>query len=166
MHLETIEEIRALVAETIERCGCADHPIPPIKFNRRFTRALGCLRWHREERRADSIEFSAQAWPHLTLAERRQTVIHEACHLADAYKRGDSDHSWRWRTLMLKCGESPDRTMRTTYTPPRRANTRPRVSCTECGALHRIPKRAERMWLDGAARCAKCRTPLPTKEAA
>jgi len=64
------------------------------------------------------LRYSSKFWPTLSDAERRNTIIHEVCHLAVERlyghcakpKEGEIlvlDHGSQWQSLMTKCGEAP-----------------------------------------------------------
>ena len=87
--------------------GSLDPDLIRIEFNNRMTRAIGRAEYKHP---CDyCIKLSAPLWPRASEAERRNTVIHEACHLIDHYRTGTMSHGVSWRRLMQNCGESPDR---------------------------------------------------------
>jgi predicted SprT family Zn-dependent metalloprotease len=62
------------------------------------------------------VQISTRWWDKLDLAEKENTVVHEACHLASFvldYKRvvreGRKGHGEFWAALHLKCGRPPRR---------------------------------------------------------
>lgn len=57
------------------------------------------------------IRLSVPLWERASEQDRRETVIHEACHVVVFYKDGNSSsHGLEWREAMLNCGVEPNRT--------------------------------------------------------
>ena len=81
-----------------------------IEWNRRFTRRLGDAAYRSTTFRA-RIRLSLPLWPRTTEEDRRETVIHETCHLIAFYKFGQvaAPHGTEWKEAMQNCGIQPTR---------------------------------------------------------
>lgn len=102
-----IEECRELVRWAFKRMG---HPYLcdkiNISFNKRFTRRMGDASFITKQIRLSGSELWARATPE----QRRQTIIHEACHIVQALlSPSERPHGPVWRQLMVKCGLEPKR---------------------------------------------------------
>lgn len=101
------------VEETLEILGHLDlleHL--KIGWSSRFTSAMGKARYSLVTK---EIRFSIPLWPRATEEQRRETVIHEVCHIVSRKEANDRGiniraHGPEWRALMRKCGVKPDRT--------------------------------------------------------
>lgn len=115
-----IEKIRKWVVFACKACDCPELGCKiPIYFNSRFTAKLGRARMfytHNKKVLSDFyIEFAAKIWPTTPEDCKRNTAIHEACHVIEAYLygwHGGKPHGVRWKTLMRQCGEKPERTFK------------------------------------------------------
>lgn len=112
--------------------ACDSNDVPELKhkidfeFNGRFTRRLGDAIYNRRKGRG-FIRLSAPLWPRATEEERRETVIHEACHVVVGYKYQNQKvvdaHGGEWRSAMNLCGLEPLRTHRVDRTGIARRQT-------------------------------------------
>ena len=84
-----------------------------VEWNRRFTKRLGDAAYNSVTFRA-RIRLSIPLWPRASDQDRRETVIHEACHLIAFYKFGQvaAPHGTGWKQAMRNCGIRPLRTHR------------------------------------------------------
>jgi len=82
-----------------------------VEWNRRFTRRLGDGHYSLLSMRA-RIRLSLPLWPRASEVDRRETVIHEVCHVIVFYKYGVfvRPHGAEWRQAMKNCGVQPVRT--------------------------------------------------------
>lgn len=83
-----------------------------VEWNRRFTRRLGDAAYSPINYGA-RIRLSIPLWPRASEADRRETVIHEACHIIAVYKFGGYvvvPHGPEWKEAMKNCGVEPLRT--------------------------------------------------------
>ncbi len=92
-------------------CECNDVPelylAITIEWNRRFTRRLGDGMYHPRSYQA-RIRLSIPLWSRASAEERRETVIHEACHVIVGYKCGSvPSHGPEWKDAMRNCGLEP-----------------------------------------------------------
>lgn len=61
------------------------------------------------------VRFSVPLWPRATDEERKQTVIHEICHLVAAHeahlagRKVSSSHGREWKAVMRRAGVTPKR---------------------------------------------------------
>ena len=133
-----------------------------IEFNYRYTRVLGRA-IYRCKGKPSQILLSAKLWPRATEKQRRETVIHEACHLV-AYHEANGKkirpHGLEWQSLMLKCGVRPERCH--TVDIDGLSKRRPVKATCECEKPHYLSKRKARRILDGEIKC-RCTTRLAEK---
>ena len=79
-----------------------------VEWNPRFTRRLGDAAYNSITFRA-RIRLSSPLWPRTSEEDRRETVIHEACHIIVGYKFGQvaAPHGSEWKEAMRNCGVEP-----------------------------------------------------------
>jgi SprT protein len=79
-----------------------------VEWNPRFTRRLGDAGYRPTTYRA-RIRLSIPLWPRTSERDRRETVIHEACHIIIGYRFGfvAAPHGSEWRLAMRNCGVKP-----------------------------------------------------------
>jgi SprT protein len=78
-----------------------------VEWNPRFTRRLGDGIYSPVTFRA-RIRLSLPLWPRASEKDRRETVIHEACHCIVGYKHGVvAPHGLEWKAAMRNCGVEP-----------------------------------------------------------
>ena len=81
-----------------------------VEWNPRFTRRLGDGGYNRHSMGA-RVRLSLPLWPRASEADRRETVIHETCHVIIGYKFGNARHHGpEWKEAMKNCGVEPQRT--------------------------------------------------------
>jgi SprT protein len=81
-----------------------------VEWNARFTRRMGDALYSPSTFRA-RIRLSIPLWERASEQDRRETVIHEACHLVVFYKHPNAaQHGPEWREAMRNCGVEPQRT--------------------------------------------------------
>ena len=81
-----------------------------VEWNARFTRRMGDALYSPSTFRA-RIRLSIPLWGRASEQDRRETVIHEACHLVVYYKNCNAaQHGPEWREAMRNCGVEPQRT--------------------------------------------------------
>jgi len=96
------------------RFACDSNEVPElaqvilVEWNRRFTRRLGDAGYSSTTYRA-KIRLSLPLWPRASDQDRRETVIHEVCHLVAYYKFGQvaAPHGSQWQEAMKNCGVEP-----------------------------------------------------------
>lgn len=113
--------------------------------------------------------FSRQMWGVIKLSrsifnngensieDKRETVVHEACHIVDIYNRQTTDHSYQWKKLMLQCGYSGDRLHEMKIERPNSVS----INCAYCGMhynmlIKTMKKRHKKTGNIGY--CTKCRS--------
>ena len=81
-----------------------------VEFNRRFTRRMGDALYNRYRYLA-RIRLSVPLWSRASTDDRRETVIHETCHIIVKYKLDPftPDHGAEWKQAMKNCGCEPNR---------------------------------------------------------
>ena len=82
-----------------------------VEWNPRFTARLGDGSYSVITMEA-KIRLSIPLWPRASEKDRRETVLHEACHVITKYKFGPfvANHGPEWKTAMRTCGVEPIRT--------------------------------------------------------
>lgn len=153
------------VGETLKTLDRIDLlPDLQVLWSDRFTSKMGDARW-RPLRQKHRVRFSAPLWPRATPKERRETVIHEVCHivafqLAFEKSRKIKPHGIEWQDLMLRCGIQPERTHSVSNEG---LSKRKRVSIS-CGcpgkSISVTPYVAGRMAAGTSYRCRTCKTTL------
>jgi len=112
--LQMKNDARFWVKETLERFNCESLDVV-IQFNKRFTARMGDAMYGFPGPR---IRLSEPMWPMISQAERRDTVIHEACHIVVMHedeeagrtgKMKSKPHGLEWRQKMRACGLEPRR---------------------------------------------------------
>jgi SprT protein len=114
--VETQLHDRQRITEWI-RFACDRNCVPElarvivVEWNRRFTRRLGDGGYNLRTKGA-RIRLSIPLWPRTSEQERRETVIHEACHCIVGFKHGQvaRPHGGKWKQAMGACGVRPLRT--------------------------------------------------------
>jgi SprT protein len=92
-------------------CECNEVPelaqVILVGWNARFTRRLGDASYSPRSYRA-RIRLSVPLWARATEEERRETTIHEVCHVIVGYKFGPvPSHGSQWKQAMRNCGLKP-----------------------------------------------------------
>ena len=79
-----------------------------VEWNPRFTRRLGDAAYSPITYRA-RIRLSIPLWPRASEQDRRETVIHETCHVIVGFKHGFglAAHGSEWRLAMKNCAVEP-----------------------------------------------------------
>ena len=99
LEMGSADEITSLIADTLRRVECMG--MGPVRWDwsSRFTSRMGDANLE-----TNVIRFSRPLWPNASVAERRETVVHEACHLATQELFDDAawdrDHGPEWRQVM------------------------------------------------------------------
>ena len=98
------------------RYACEMNDVPElsqvvqIEWNPRFTRRTGDAMYCPHSYRA-TIRLSLPLWRRASEEQRRETVLHETCHVIAEYKFGIlPPHGSEWKQAMINCGLEPVRT--------------------------------------------------------
>jgi SprT protein len=99
------------------RFACHQNGLPElaqaivIEWNRRFTRRLGDAVFNPITFQS-RIRLSIPLWPRASQQDRKETVIHEACHIIVWHKFGlfVAPHGPEWKAAMKNCDVQPERT--------------------------------------------------------
>jgi len=106
--MKVTEEIRDLVKYCCEVCDCPElFSKISIEFNSRFISRLGDASGNFYD--GYKIRLASKLWPLVKNDKQWDTVIHEACHIIEAYKYKNWSHGPKWKMLMKKCGGNPSR---------------------------------------------------------
>lgn len=133
-----------------------------VEWNARFTSKMGSARI-RAISREMAVRFSVPLWPRATPKERRETTIHEVCHIV-AYQIAWEEstkiqpHGHEWQALMRRCGIKPERTHNVSnegLVNSRRID----IKCA-CQTISVTPYVAGRMAAGAYYRCRKCQQKL------
>jgi len=118
----TSVEIEALMRQTCKTCGISDiFSEIAWRFEKRFTVTLGQAEYWTDSCGKNHwlIRYAAGMWIPIGVEARKNTIVHEVCHLAVERLYGHcwkpkpgqervTDHGKHFRMLMKKCGEDPD----------------------------------------------------------
>ncbi len=155
------EEIRDLVAFAC-RMGDVPELLGRIRvaWGARFTARMGDARWD-AVRKAGLIRLSAPLWPKASEAERRETVIHEACHVIADFKFGrNQGHGDGWRHMMMLCGYPDAKRCHAVDREAivrRRQQSRVKARCACPDGVSVGPTQARRIRAGVAYHCRHCR---------
>jgi hypothetical protein len=105
-HWRGIKRIEQLVKRTKRDLGHKDVSIVP-KFDGRLRSVVGQANW--SICGAHHVRFSTGFWILMTSAERRETIIHEVCHITSAVELGGAtsdvlEHCPLWHEHMAHVG--------------------------------------------------------------
>jgi SprT protein len=100
-----MDNIRELIDTVCQVCGTPELIGKiQVSWNNRFIARMGDARWDMK-RRLGIIRFSSALWPKASLDERKETVVHETCHVIADYRHGrNQGHGAAWQELMRLCG--------------------------------------------------------------
>lgn len=166
--IEATTTAHEAIRRQCDRLGKPYPPMPRVYVNRRLTVTGGQAKYRRSwplQHTAFLLELG-KPWLAASAEGQRETVIHEAMHIVDAWVHGHSSHGGRWQSLMLHEGLQPSRLM--TDTAANAAAARARfakmrwVHCP-CASHHVSARRANKLatpW--GSATCRYCRGPVST----
>jgi len=158
------------------RFACECNAVPElaqaivVEWNPRFTRRMGDAMYSPITYQA-RIRLSLALWPRACEEDRRETAIHEACHIIVKYKVGPlvADHGPAWKAAMRNCGVEPLRTHSVDRTGLARRKRRFILAgCPNQGMEHkcRITAREFNMVQLGAEFCCKKCGALVNRESA
>jgi SprT protein len=105
------QQIREWVRYACECNGVPElSPIIKVEWNTRFTRRMGDGMFS-PSKMMGRIRLSVPLWGRASEQDRRESVIHEACHVIVFYNdRNAASHGAEWREAMKRCGVDPQRT--------------------------------------------------------
>lgn len=108
--------VKKTTYETFKKLGITEEILRTrfefsIKWSNRFTRVMGQARFKPVNGNYNAtINFSTKLWHLASPEERRDTVIHEVCHVVANFRAKETsrpypeDHGATWRSLMMKAG--------------------------------------------------------------
>lgn len=134
-----------------------------IEWNNTFTRRMGDAIYFPLEKKG-RIRLSLPLWPRASEQERRETVIHELCHVLNEWFRFNKSgyrynpgHGTSWKRLMLTVGLAPKRCHSVDRTGLKRKVTRVAATCG-CMTYNITQTRATKIQNGTAVYCCrKCR---------
>ena len=105
-----MQEIREWIDFACEQNGVGAYlpTLIEVKWNRRFTKRIGDAGYSDHPLRA-IIRLSPWIWERASNTQRRETIIHETCHIVawHSYGRAIQPHGPQWKLAMRKCGVAP-----------------------------------------------------------
>ena len=108
--LLTVIDIRELVSDVCGRCG---HPEVAERINIRWSNRMTSAMGNASKKRTNSqylIKVSTPLFLRASVEERRQTVIHEVCHVLDGIVNNvRMSHGPSWKAMMRRAGVAPKR---------------------------------------------------------
>lgn len=152
---------RAWANDALEMLGHPDLNVC-IEFNKRFTSKMGDACYMTPV--GPRIRLSAPMWPLIPAAERRDTVIHEVCHIVVAHeakgkigKKRPKSHGIEWKSKMRACGLEPRRCHEFDTSKAPGSRRKKKIYCA-CDDPHSVTANMYNKVLAGARRrCKKCR---------
>lgn len=152
------EWIKSIVDSTLDKLDYTKlSDVIVVEFNGRFTQLAG-----RAKYRDNKIELSTKLWEVSSEDQRRETVVHETCHIVVRNQFGSAiqSHGYEWRSAMIKCGYYNPQRCHTIdrQSIPRQKRRKYRYGC-RCGDSHVIGAvRHSRIANNKATyRCKRCR---------
>jgi SprT protein len=105
MTIPVNDDIRELIELTCRACGVPELSARiRVTWSGRFIARMGDARWDAAAG-CGLIRLSRPLWPKASDEERRETVVHETCHvIADCRFGRRQGHGPRWRQMMARCG--------------------------------------------------------------
>jgi predicted SprT family Zn-dependent metalloprotease len=165
----THSQCQRVIDWTFDTLGCPElKKMTTLKFNRRFTARLGDAGRKLVEMNTYRYTIrlsSSQLWSRATIKERYETIVHEACHIAQFYKwpKGTDAHGVEWKSLMRACGVKPTRCHTVDRTGLKRKTRRVKVFGCTCGSCPDVTvRRANKMRKMTGTRlfCMRCKETL------
>ena len=103
-NLSPEQECQIWIDDAISFLKTENLPRPEVKFSNQLVTTAG-----QADNRLFRIKVSARLWDYSQLAERRDTIIHEYCHLAGWKLSGTKEwgHGPIWKNCMQLCGLEP-----------------------------------------------------------
>jgi SprT protein len=132
-----------------------------VIWSARFSARMGDARWDKV-RGVGLIRLSRPLWPKASAEERRETVIHETCHvIADRRFGGKQGHGLAWQHMMLLCGyPEPKRCHSVDHEAIQQRRERRRVEVRgRCGCVEGVilgPVQARRLRAGEHYHCRRC----------
>ena len=137
--------VRAWVNDALEQLGYSDLQIL-IGWNSRFTARMGDARC---PGLMGAIRLSIPLWPRASENERRETVLHEVCHVVVMYESKKSgkrvpSHGHEWQHKMRTLGIEPKRCHQVNRDGLKRTRRTVQMYCA-CDTQPQTPRVAKRI---------------------
>ena len=129
--LLTSREVFAVITEVCCRCGypTLDNRIT-LKWSNRMTSAMGNASRRNMMATNYTIKLSTCLFLRATVEERRQTIVHEVCHILDGIVNNRKmSHGPTWKAMMRRAGVQPKRCHNVDNTGLRKAQKTYRYVC-------------------------------------
>lgn len=133
-----------------------------IEWNSRFTSKMGDATYYRPPG-CPRIRLSEPMWPMRTEAERRDTVIHEVCHIVVRYEEATTlskrskHHGPEWKAKMRQCGLEPMRCHDFDVSKAPGSRRKKKLYCG-CDSPHMVTANKHNKAASGASyRCKTCK---------
>lgn len=168
-------DIQKWIDETLQKLGCFGSFRLHWEWNESFIRRMGDaarmppLKITVKPLERFRVRFSTPLWPRASAEDRRETVIHEVCHVVDMWRslsdptwQRDGKHGASWRKLMRECGVEPKRchSVDRTGLPGVRRAPRTQVYCGCPNGLTLAPIQYGKLQRGAKYRCRKCKQHL------
>jgi len=152
--------IRLWIRETCEANKCPELAQGIIvKWNKRYTSCMGKALYRGQWDM--TVSFSVPLWPRANQEERKQTVIHETCHIITRHHYGYQvkPHGREWKRAMMRAGVNPKRCHSVSTAGLKRKTKQYKY---DCGCqVHTVGKvRHQRIQNGTIYRCARCKCRL------
>lgn len=160
-------EIRTLIQETCDKAGKSEiGPYISFEFSGRLKTTFGKA-WTLRDINGGKISFSSVLWGRAKLLERKDTIIHETCHiLANLISKSNCGHNHFWKTLMRVCGASNvSRCHKVSTEGLTRTQKRFSFSCRQCDKSIKVSANLRTRIINSVGRnkyyvCRRCKSKI------
>lgn len=135
--------VETQVRETLSFFKLSHIPVK-IRWSNAYTRVMGRAKTNKS-RTEFEVSFSDKLWDRATTEQKKNTVIHEVCHIVCFIRHPFAKaHGYEWKQLMLDVGGTPDRTIKINRKGVERTNEKVFCYC-KCGKKIISSNRATRI---------------------
>jgi SprT protein len=156
------QDARVWADEALELLSCS--VVLRIEFNTRFTARMGDATYKTPY--GPRIRLSEPMWPRISQNQRKDTVIHEVCHIKVRHddvttgRRRSKPHGLEWQHAMRTCGLEPQVTHDFDVSQLAGSRRKARAYCG-CDKPHMItPQRLNKIIRGAQYRCRRCKEHL------
>lgn len=162
MDITQRQQVRKWIKETLQIFGLENLESKlVVLYKSSFTRRMGDAS-RNISAGTYTVRFSIPLWAFATDLQRKETVVHEMCHIIDmihgTYNSKEA-HGYSWSQLMIKCGFRPNRCMSIKRPDELKRNVK-RFEATCLCMTHKLTSQMRTKMLAGLKhyRCLKCNT--------
>ncbi len=163
MELEQRKQIRQWIMDTLVTLNKVDlYDRLEVTYENSFTRRMGDA-WVSRDKTQLRVRFSIPLWALATEAQRKETVVHEVCHIVDMMDNGHriyGAHGISWGMLMRKCGLAPNRCHTVERPQELKRNVQRFEAKCSCKTFRITTHRRTKMLKGYTYRCPSCYTNL------